>query len=415
VPPATPSDPSNAVADHVARLQQLTEAVSSAVTMRDVARALFEQGLEQLGARAVGIVWMVRPGKLELVFGHGVSEEEFRALDAAAHAGERLPVHDAVVGRRSVWLETPEEIRERYPVLEPLRARRGESGCAIVPLVVGDRCPGVIGFTFDRPHPFSATERSFVEALAKVSAQAFERARLFEAEQEARREAERVRDLQHRLMAIVGHDLRTPLGAILLSAGALTARGDLTPQQAKVVDRIATSAGRMNAIIGDLLDFGRARQGMGFALRLERVDLGEVARRAIAELTAGGRRPVALRVEGDPALDGDPARLAQVASNLIGNALEHGGAGEVSVRVDGRGPDVRLAVHNEGPPIPPELLPHVFEPFRRGDDDRRAGGTGLGLFIVREIVVAHGGTATASSDAAGGTTLTVRLPRRRAR
>jgi signal transduction histidine kinase len=414
VTPATPPDPSNALADQVARLQQLTEAVSSAVTMRDVARALFEHGLEQLGVRSVGIVWMMRPGKLELVFGHGVSEEEFRALDAAAQAGGRLPVHDAVVGRRSVWLETPEEIRTRYPLLEPLRARRGESGCAIVPLVVGDRCPGVIGFTFDRAQPLPATERGFVEALAKVSAQAFERARLFEAEQEARRQAERIRDLQHRLMAIVGHDLRTPLGAILLSAGALTGRGDLTQQQAKVVDRIATSAARMNAIIGDLLDFGRAREGIGFALRLERVDLAEVARRAIAELTAGGRkRPIALRVEGDPALDADPARLAQVVSNLVGNALEHGGAGEVTVGIDGRGPDVELAVHNDGPPIPPELLPHVFEPFRRGEDDRRAGSTGLGLFIVREIVVAHGGTATASSDAATGTTLSVRLPRRR--
>ncbi len=208
-------------ASRVARLQAFTCALSSAVTMKDVARVLFEQGLEQFGAKAVGIVWRMRPKSLELVFGHGVSEPEFRFLDAAARAGERLPIRDAIVARGAVWLESAEAIRARYPVLETLRARRGESGCAVVPLVVGDHCPGVIGFTFAEGRRLAPAERAFVEALAQLSAQAFHRARLFEAEQDARREAERVGRLQEQLMAVVGHDLRTPLSAIRLGAGKM--------------------------------------------------------------------------------------------------------------------------------------------------------------------------------------------------
>jgi signal transduction histidine kinase len=402
-----------AAADRVTRLQRFTAAVSSAVRMKDVARVLFEQGLEQLGARAVGIMWTTTAGKLELVFGHGVTAPEFRALDAAARAGHRLPVRDALRERRSVWVETPEDVRQHYPLLEPLRALRGETGFAVVPLVVGDRSPGVIGFTFDRPRHFSAAERGFVEALAQLSAQAFERARLFEAEQEARHDAERTRDLQHRLMSIVGHDLRTPLNAVLFSAGVLASRGDLAPDQGRVVDRIASSASRMSAIIQDLLDLGRARQGLGVALHAERLDLGELVHRAVTEFEGSHGGRVALAVHGDSALEGDAGRLAQVVSNLVGNALQHG-AGPVQVDVDGRSAEVALAVHNGGRPIPADLLPHVFEPFRRGADAGPAAGgsTGLGLFIVREIVTAHRGTIGVSSDEASGTTFTVRLPRR---
>jgi signal transduction histidine kinase len=381
--------------------------------MADVARILFEQGLGAFGAKAIGIVWMMRPGRLELVFGEGVTEEEFRELDAAARAGERLPIRDAILGRRSVWLETAEQIRKEYPVLEPLRARRGESGFAIVPLVVGATCPGVIGFTFDRPSPFSGPERSYIETLASVSAQAFERARLFEAEQEARLEAERIGKLQHQLMAVVGHDLRTPLSAILVASKLLAQRGGLAAEQESVVRRITASAARMSVIIRDLVDFGRVRQGLGLAVHKVQADVADVVRSALLELGEAEQGRLSFTVHGDAAAECDPARLAQVVSNLVGNALEHGGSGAVRVEVRGEPGEVRLVVTNFGPPIPPELLPHLFEPFRQGDDPRqpRPGSTGLGLFIVREIVNAHRGTVGVESDAEGGTSFTVRLPR----
>jgi signal transduction histidine kinase len=411
LPPPIPHD---LASDRLAELQRFTAAVSSAVSMRDVAEVLLEDGLERLGARAVGIVWLMRPGELELVFGRGVSEREFKLLDAAARHGERLPIRDAIRERRSVWLESPEEIRERYPVLEPLRALRGESGFAIVPLVVGERCPGVIGFTFDRTAPFSPAERSFVETLARVSAQAFERARLFEAEREARREAERVGQLQHQLMAVVGHDLRTPLTAIRISCELLQGKEPLSPAQARSARRISSSVSRMAGIIHDLLDFGRVREGLGLAIDVRPLDLAEVASRAVHEFEESERGRVAIEVGAEPSVEADEGRLLQVVSNLVGNALQHGARGDVRVRIGGDARSISLSVHNGGAAIAPELLPHVFEPFRQGDGrgGRAAGGSsGLGLFIVREIVAAHGGSVAVTSDAASGTTFEVRLPR----
>jgi len=404
--------------ERVWRLQNFTAALSSAVTMKDVAKVLFERGLEQFGAKALGIVWMMRPGKLQLVFGHGVSEPEFRFLDSAARAGKRLPIRDAILERRAVWLESPDEIRAQYPALEPLRARRGESGCAVVPLVVGDHCPGVIAFTFAQGRRLSLAERTFVEALAQLSAQAFHRARLFEAEQEARREAQRIGRLQEQLVAAVGHDLRTPLSAIRLGTGLVLERGGVSASQAETLARISNSAERMSAIVRDLLDVSRARRGLGIAIRCEPADLGEIARRALLEFSdADHDGKLTLAVTGDATLEGDGARLVQVISNLVGNALQHGGGAPVLIAIDGGEADVRLRVHNDGPPIPASALPRIFDPFTRGHGHRahhaHGGGIGLGLFIVREVVLAHGGTVDVQSHEGQGTTFTVVLPRRR--
>ncbi|HYD40070.1 MAG TPA: PAS domain-containing sensor histidine kinase [Anaeromyxobacter sp.] len=230
----------------------------------------------------------------------------------------------------------------------------------------------------------------------------------------AEREAREIGRLQERLMAIVGHDLRTPLSVIHLGITTALQRGGLAPDQERTLTRVARSAQRMRGIIEDLLDYSRARQGQGIPVAKAVVDLGEVCRRALAELRsiAGGRELV-LSVTGDATLAADAGRLAQVISNLVGNAVQHGvGPIEVAVRT---APDdeVQLSVHNGGAPIPPEVLPQIFEPFRRGDrhggDEK--GSVGLGLFIVREVVRAHGGEVEVRSDASSGTTFTIRLPR----
>jgi signal transduction histidine kinase len=405
----------HALAERVTRLQEFTAAFSSAVTMKDVAQVLFRR-VDQLGANAVGIVWILRPEGFELVFGHGLTVEEFKILDDAVKAGARAPIRDAILSRRPVWLETPEEIRERYPILEPLRVRRGEGACAVIPLVVGAWCPGVVGFTFAKPRRFSADERSFLEALAQLSAQAFERARLFEAEQEARREAERAREMQEQLMAVVGHDLRTPLSAISASAVLMARRGELSPEQSVALGRISNSAARMTAMIADLLDFSRARLGLGVTVHRQAVDLAELARRTLLDFgEAEQERRLSLRIQGDARLEGDPSRLSQVISNLVGNALQYGVGHGARVEVAGGEEEVSLVVENEGPPIEAVLLPRLFEPFRRGaaHDPRggRGGSLGLGLFIVREIVHAHGGRVDVRSEPGKGTAFTVRLPR----
>ena len=239
---------------------------------------------------------------------------------------------------------------------------------------------------------------------------------------EARRRAEaaeaRAWEVAHReeqLMAIVGHDLRTPLSAITLATELMFRRGGLAGSDGVTLKRIASSASRMSAIVRDLLDVARAREGMGLRVEKVPVDLADLTRRMLQEFGAvADAERVSLAVEGDAALCADPSRLEQVLANLLGNASQHGADGPIAVCITGREAEVALSVHNHGAPIPSSVLPHVFEPFRRGaagGTAERGGSVGLGLFIVREIVRVHGGTVEVTSEPHRGTTFTVRLPR----
>jgi signal transduction histidine kinase len=233
----------------------------------------------------------------------------------------------------------------------------------------------------------------------------------------AQREAEEARhavELQERLVGVVGHDLRTPLAAIQMGIALLLRKGGLSPDQERTVGRLGASAGRMTAIIRDLLDFTRVRKEGAIPLEPKPVDLAEVCRRAVTELRqAHPNRGIALATPPAIPLVGDPERLLQVASNLVGNAIQHSPPeSEVVVRLIASAAEAILEVHNDGAPIPAELLPDLFEPFRqavRGPDP--TGSIGLGLFIVRALVDAHGGRVEARSTSDEGTTFTVRLPR----
>jgi signal transduction histidine kinase len=221
-------------------------------------------------------------------------------------------------------------------------------------------------------------------------------------------------ELQERLVGVVGHDLRTPLAAIQMATGLLVRRGGLTEEQTRTLARLGASAARMTTIIRDLLDFTRIRNEGAIPVEPRPIDLREVARGVVAELQEiHPDREIGLEAPDAAPASGDPERLAQVISNLVGNAIQHGPPGapvRVGVRADARA--LVVTVHNAGPPIAPELLPDVFEPFRQGLGAAHDanGSVGLGLFIVRELVRAHGGTAEVESTVERGTTFTIRLP-----
>jgi len=232
-------------------------------------------------------------------------------------------------------------------------------------------------------------------------------------EEELRRAAE----FRERFIGIVSHDLRNPLNAILLSTNALMRAEDLAPRHLKPVRRIITSAERMARMIGELLDFTRGRLGGGIPVSPQRLNLRHLVRHVREELEAGhpGRE---LRLEGPGNFEGewDPDRLSQVIGNLVKNALDYSPEGTpVRLRLCDEGERVVLEVNNAGPPIPAELLPTIFEPFRRlaRDSPHPASGLGLGLYIVEQIVRGHEGTLSVRSTAEEGTTFTVRLPRTR--
>ena len=224
-------------------------------------------------------------------------------------------------------------------------------------------------------------------------------------------------DIDHtreRFLAILGHDLRTPLGAIIMSAQFILEAGDLVEPYRGLVDRIGKSGGRMNRMVADLLDFSRTRLGDSIPIARAEMDVRRMLDNVVAEVAASypdGK----LEVEASGDLHGvwDCSRLTQAMINLIGNAAQHGSY-HTPIRVSARGDanEVIIAVHNDGPAIPDELMGRMFQPMTRSrNDPGNRRHLGLGLYIVERIVAAHRGRIDVTSSEAHGTTFTVRLPR----
>jgi signal transduction histidine kinase len=238
---------------------------------------------------------------------------------------------------------------------------------------------------------------------------------------EMRRREERAQErlqlvaLQERILGIVSHDLRTPLAAIEAGATVLT-RSGLPPREARIAALMNSSSRRMERIIRDLLDYTRTRARRGIPLALRAADVGEICARVIEE-TALHERAVTLDLQRDGDLSGewDTDRLEQVIGNLVTNAVRHAARGTaVRVRALGEEHEVRVEVENDGPPVPPASVGSIFDPFQRGADGAPGAahaGVGLGLFIVRSIVEAHGGTVDVQSAPERPVTFSVRLPR----
>ena len=235
-----------------------------------------------------------------------------------------------------------------------------------------------------------------------------------EIDRASRAELDREAEFRERCIGIVGHDLRTPLQAVVMATEILRADEDVPAGAQKALDRIATSAARMGRIISDLVDFAHGRLGGGIPLTLGSTDLAAICRHVVEEIQlTQGDRQITVTAHGAPKGRWDGDRLAQVISNLVNNAISHGDAlapVTVSVRADAE--HACIEVHNDGPPIPPEVLPRIFEPFRRTMSETKDGyvGLGLGLFIAERIVAAHGGTIDVRSTDTKGTTFCVTLP-----
>lgn len=222
--------------------------------------------------------------------------------------------------------------------------------------------------------------------------------------------------LRERFVGILGHDLRTPLATIALAAGTLLGRDDTPEAHRLILQRIATSAHRMGRMVHDLLDLSRIRMAGSIPLTPKPTELSALCQTVIEEQKIA-RSPVEIDLDAPAPVEGnwDPDRLAQVIQNLLGNAVDYS-APNTPVRVALREEhgEAMLSVHNDGPAIPGEAMPHLFEPFRQGPQDGRAGrdeSLGLGLFIAKHIVEAHEGRLDVTSTEAGGTTFAVHLPR----
>ena len=234
------------------------------------------------------------------------------------------------------------------------------------------------------------------------------------AEQLALESRERA-DFEQQLIGIVSHDLRNPISAITLSAATMLRRAELDERQHRALTRIFSSAERASRMIRDLLDFTQARLGGGLPVDCKPMHFGAFLQHAVEELQVSHpARDITLVWEGAGEGSWDEDRLSQVLGNLLANAL-HYSAPSTPVHVRGRGEsdEVLLEVHNLGTPIAEDVLPRLFQPMQRGAGvtDKSLRSVGLGLYIVDQLVRAHGGSIHVRSTVLEGTTFTVSLPR----
>jgi signal transduction histidine kinase len=221
-------------------------------------------------------------------------------------------------------------------------------------------------------------------------------------------------------LGILSHDLRNPLGSMTMSAALAPQMGALTEQQMALMSTITRSGARATEIVDHLLDLTRVRLGSGLAVVREPMDMGAVSTQMVDEMRAlHPSREFALEISGDMKGSWDKARIGQVFSNLLGNAVRYSVPHTpIRVKVEGPPDEVVLSVQNYGAPIPADAIRRIFDSLTRaevpdGEHHPESVNLGLGLYITKEIVSAHGGTIGVTSSEVDGTNFTVRLPRGR--
>jgi signal transduction histidine kinase/ActR/RegA family two-component response regulator len=329
----------------------------------------------------------------------------FSLSSTAIELGERVIVEDVFA-------------HPQFTSIAPRCATHGFISGQSTPLVNSSGVVvGALSTHFLRPHSPSERELRMLDLHVRLAERLIERSRLLEREQAARASAEAANRTKDEFLAIVSHELRAPLNAVLGWSEML--RNDVLDKhrRERALEVIYTNAKRQRQLIDELLDVGRIMSGK---VRLERapVDLASVVRTGIEMVQPlADAKHIRLTVDAEQlpgSFYGDVARLQQILGNLFSNAIKFtpdGGA--VHTDVSRKNGVVEIAVSDSGIGIPREFLPHVFEPFRQADGSttRRHGGLGLGLSIVRHLVEAHAGSILVESAGEGrGSTFTIRLP-----
>ncbi len=353
---------------------------------------------------------LVEEGEARVIAASGRgAETTFAPGTARTAAGSVL---DAVLEGQTVYREDMQDLR--YPEEAELLAL-GLRSRLVTPLLVGPRPIGMISFVRSEPFAFGDDEVELISLLGRLVATAVQNIRAYEAERQTVEELRRLSALRADFVSLVSHELRSPMAAVIGAARTLQDRWrTLAPGQREAfLALIGDETNRLAALIGDVLDTSRIEAGT-FSYSFTDVDLGRLVRDAVATASVGQDE---LRVRADvagsvPVVRGDRERLRQVLTNLIENAVKYSPAGdEVTVTVRPENGLVRLEVTDNGPGIPRDQQRLIFEKFGRAEvPGGSKPGTGLGLFIARSIVEAHGGTLDVRSRPASGATFELTLP-----
>ncbi|MEH1841289.1 MAG: PAS domain S-box protein [Nostoc sp.] len=411
-------------ASRTTRLQAITAALSESLTPAQVAEVIVEQGMAALGASSALVALVTKSGtELEIVRAVGYEQE---AVDSWRRFSiyTSVPLAEAVRTKQPIWQEPTTTRVARYSHLAQEYARYNYRAWISIPLIVEGRAIGGMSLAFAEIQEFNQDDQPFILALTQQCAQAMERARLYEAEQTAREAAENANRIKDEFLAVLSHELRSPLNPILGWSKLLQTKKldeKTIPQALKTIERNA----RLQAqLIEDLLDISRILQGK-LSLNIYPVDLASVILAAMETVRLSAEaKSIEMHISLEPHLGqvlGDSGRLQQVVWNLLSNAVKFTPAGG---RVDIRLQRVestennplfyaQIAVSDTGKGIDPNFLPYVFEYFRQENSSttRKFGGLGLGLAIVRHLVELHGGTVQVESEGEDmGATFTVKFP-----
>jgi signal transduction histidine kinase/CheY-like chemotaxis protein len=423
--------------ERIANLQGVTAALSDTRTHREVAEALARSGLCAGGASASALATLSTDGAALEIVGttpgwpaallgdvQSISMTESAPLSICAWTGVPL------------WIPSLEVLKRDYPHINNASvAMAGVRSVACLPLVFGGRIRGALGFTFTEADALTEVNRSFLLTLAAECTHALERIHLYAAEQRALKEAEQAAALEHTarldqalieealrasiraredLLAIVSHDLRNPLTAVTMAATVVKARfaAGQFDHADKYLDRIFKAADRMRLLVDDLLDAASIESGR-FTLDSNPHPLDAIVTESTEIFGPMAKeKSIDLRREivDLPVVECDRKRVLQVLSNLIGNAIKFTPpAGSICVRATLEGEQVILTVSDTGPGISEDRMPHLFDRYWKGHHQDGAG-TGLGLYIVKGIVEAHGGCVSVESRPGAGSSFSVTLP-----
>jgi len=372
-------------AHQMGRMRKLTEmshTLVSASSLDDMFRLVADHAVDLVAGERSLLLVANDAGMLTMRASRGLHPV------MAGHVTERFrePLTETAVTRLATLLEAPQDC------------------VSSVPLIVAGVIQGILVVLRPAPPQDPDQDEWLLSALADHAAVALETNRLHQ-----------LGEFREQLIGIVGHDLRTPLSMILMGAQVLLEREGLGAYETEIARKITTSAGLATRLIGQLLDLTRSRLGGGIQIERAPVDLNDICRQVVGEIQlTHPDRPLTVDVEGDLTGLFDADRIYQLLANLVGNAVRHGAPrSPVALSMRGAAGGVVIEVANKGEPIPPAMLPMIFEAFRkkRSAKASRNEGLGLGLFIAQQIARSHGGSIAVSSSENDGTSFRVRLPR----
>jgi signal transduction histidine kinase len=406
------------------QLQELTAALSIAASPQDVADSVVERVQRSFEAVAGVVVARLsaQGDTLQLMRATDMPDEIFAAWRSIPIAVSG-PLTDAVRNTSPIFLESPEDWSAHYPELLPLVMQTGHKAQMVAPLIVAARCIGAIGVAFREPRCFTHAQRDLLMALAGQCGVALERARLYEAEREARAAAESANRAKGEFLAAMSHELRTPLSAIAghVDLLALDIYGPTNPQQQDALRRVKRAEEHLLGIVDELLSFARLERGrVEFHLSSVKLsDLLDDLAPLVGPQLAAKNLEFSVPPSGDSLeVEVDRGKLIQVLLNLVSNAIKFTTpGGRISIDVAetpdssaGQQPTAQISVTDTGIGIPADKLQAIFDPFvQLGTDPANRQGTGLGLAISRDLARGMGGELTARSTPGVSTTFVLTL------